>query len=86
MQVPNQPAGGSLAVLELLKRFFPARPGHWGGRMIETFPMITQIEFTDAARTRAAVRFTVGYEGATAILEKKDGVWTFKEMTNRWIT
>ena len=86
MAVPNQPVGGSRVVLELMKSFFPARPGHWGGWMIETFPMITHIEFSDAARTKAAVRFTVGYEGATAMLEKKNGVWTFKELTNRWIT
>jgi hypothetical protein len=54
--------------------------------MFQTFPMITAIEFEDAGRTRAAVFFTVGYEGATLIFEKKNGVWTFKEMTGRWIT
>jgi tetratricopeptide (TPR) repeat protein len=86
MQVPNQPAGGSVALLALLTKFFPARPGHWGGWMFETFPTITRIEFTGAERTKAVVRFTVGYEGASAIFEKQNGVWTFKEMKNRWIT
>jgi hypothetical protein len=86
MEVPNQPIGGSLEILKLLQRFFPARPGHWGGWMFETFPMITQIEFTNAERTKAGVRVTIGYEGATVILEKKEGEWTYVEMTNRWIT
>src|SRR5207248_1166294 len=31
MEVPNQPVGGSIQVLSLLQKFFPARPGHWGG-------------------------------------------------------
>jgi hypothetical protein len=86
MQIPNQPVGGSMQVLSLLKKFFPARQGHWGGWMFETFPMITAIDFLDAPRTKAAVHVTIGYEGATLILEKKDGLWTFKEMTGRWIT
>ena len=86
MEVPNQPVGGAMRLLALLQRFFPARPGHWGGWMFETFPMITAIEFADAARTRAGVHVTVGYEGATLILEKKDGRWVFREMTGRWIT
>jgi tetratricopeptide (TPR) repeat protein len=86
MSVPNQPAGRSAELLKFLQQFFPARPGHWGGWMFQTFPMITRIEFEDAARTRAAVFVTVGYEGATLVFEKQGGVWTFKEMTGRWIT
>ena len=73
-------------MLALLQKFFPARPGHWGGWMIESFPAITGIEFMDPARTRAGVHVTIGYEGVTLVLEKIDGVWKFKEMTGRWIT
>jgi tetratricopeptide (TPR) repeat protein len=86
MEVPNQPVGGSQQILTLLKKFFPARPGHWGGWMVETFPTITHIEFTNAERTKAGVAVTIGYEGATIVLEKKGGVWTYVGMTNRWIT
>jgi tetratricopeptide (TPR) repeat protein len=86
MEVPNQPVGGSQEILKLLQKFFPARAGHWGGWMFETFPMITQIEFANTERTKVGVRVTIGYEGATVIFEKKDGVWVYKEMTNRWIT
>ena len=31
METPNQPVGDSLRILQLWQRFFPARPGHWGG-------------------------------------------------------
>ena len=86
MEIPNQPVGGARQVLALLERFFPARPGHWGGWMIASFPAIGAIEFMDPARTRAGVHVTVGYEGATLILEKQGGIWKFKEMTGRWIT
>ena len=86
MEVPNQPAGPSIDVLAFLNRLFPAMPGHWGGWMFETFPMITRIEFLNAERTRAAVAFTIRYEGATLILEKVDNRWVMKSMTNRWIT
>jgi len=86
MEVPNQPVGGSAEILKLLQQFFPARPGHWGGWMLQSFPIITAIEFLNESRTRAGVHVTIGYEGATLILEKNDGVWTFKEMVGRWIT
>jgi hypothetical protein len=47
---------------------------------------MSSIEFTNAARTRALVPIVVGYSGATAILEKVNGVWTLKELVNFWIT
>jgi hypothetical protein len=86
MDVPNQPAGASVAVLAFLNRFFPVEPGHWGGWMFETFPMILQIEFTNAERTKAAVNVMVEYEGATVELEKPAGRWVWKATVGRWIT
>lgn len=86
METPNQPIGPSLDVLAFWKKFFAAQPGHWGGWVFETYPIINQIEFINAERTRAAVKVTVGYSGATVQLEKKDGVWMAKELTNFWIT
>ncbi len=35
METPNQPVGDSMQVLSLFGRFFPARPGHWGGWELE---------------------------------------------------
>jgi hypothetical protein len=70
MEIPNQPAGGAAELLKFLQEFFPARPGHWGGWMLQTFPIITSIEFLDGSRTRAGVHVTIGYEGATLMLEK----------------
>ena len=49
MDTPNQPIGPSLDILQLFNRFFAARPGHWGGWVFETYPILTQIEFLDAA-------------------------------------
>ena len=86
MQVPNQPVGGSRSIVQWWSRFFPARPGHWGGFEILTYPAFSSIEFTDAARTRALVPIAVGYSGATVVLQKIDGVWTMRELVNFWIT
>jgi tetratricopeptide (TPR) repeat protein len=86
METPNQPVGDSMQILALWTRLFPARPGHWGGWELETYPVITEIEFTNAERTRAGVRVTIGYSGATVELEKEAGRWIAKRLTNQWIT
>ena len=86
METPNQPVGDSMQILGLWKAFFPARPGHWGGWELETYPVITEIAFRDPARTKAAAKVTIGYSGATVELEKKDGVWVARRLTSQWIT
>jgi tetratricopeptide (TPR) repeat protein len=86
METPNQPVGDSMQVLKLWTRFFAARPGHWGGWDLETAPVITEIEFTNAQRTRASARVTIGYTGGTVELEKEGGRWIAKRLTNQWIT
>ena len=48
--------------------------------------MITEIEFLDEARTRAAARVTIGYSGGTVRLVKDGATWRATEMTDRWIT
>jgi hypothetical protein len=84
MAVP-QPAGASRKVLELWAKFFPTKPGHWGGWHFYTFPILYQIEFLDDARTKAIVPFRIGYQGATVVLEKTGGTWRATRMTSRWI-
>lgn len=86
MEVPNQPLGGAAEIIRWWNGFFPARPGHWSGVEILSYPAFASIEFTDAARTRTLVPITVGYSGATVVLEKIAGVWTMKELVNFWIT
>ena len=86
METPNQPVGDSMQILSLFGRFFPARPGHWGGWELETFPRVTQIEFVNAERTKANANVTIGYSGATVVLEKIDGKWRAVRLTNQWIT
>jgi hypothetical protein len=86
MQVPNQPIGESQAIIRWWNRFFPARPGHWVGFEIATYPVFTSIEFTNAERSHAVVPVTIGYGGADVVLEKVKGVWTIKELVNRWVT
>jgi hypothetical protein len=86
MATPNQPAGPAVDIVAFWNRFFPARPGHWFGWEFEAYPRIGSIEFLDAARTRAAVPVTIGYSGATVVLEKRDGVWRAIKLTNEWIT
>jgi tetratricopeptide (TPR) repeat protein len=86
METPNQPVGDSMQILKLWSKFFVARPGHWGGWDLETAPVITEIEFTNAERTKASARVTIGYTGGTVELEKEDGRWIAKRLTNQWIT
>jgi len=86
METPNQPAGASVDILAFWNRYFPARPGHWGGWELETYPIITQIEFLDAERTKASVNVTVGYSGGTVVMEKAGAEWRALRLVNRWIT
>lgn len=86
METPNQPVGTSMDILAFWNRYFPARPGHWGGWVLETYPTVTRIEFTDAARTKATAAVTIGYSGATVVLEKVSGEWHAVRLTNIWIT
>jgi tetratricopeptide (TPR) repeat protein len=86
MQTPNQPFGAAVDVMNFWNSFFPTRQGHWGGWVVETYPIINNMTFLDEARTRAAVAITVGYSGATVVMEKKNGVWQALRLVNQWIT
>jgi tetratricopeptide (TPR) repeat protein len=86
METPNQPVGRSLDILAFWNEFFPARPGHWSGWVFETYPIIERIEFLDAERTKAAVSVTVGYSGATVVVDKTEGKWVARELVNFWVT
>jgi hypothetical protein len=86
MEVPNQPIGAAAEIVRWWDGYFPSRPGHWAGFEIQTYPAFGEVEFTNPARTRALVPLAVGYSGATAVLEKVNGVWTMKELVNFWIT
>jgi len=56
--------------------FFQATHGAWGSFDVETYPIISGIEFLDEKRSKAATAvFTSGSQGATVILEKEDGRW-----------
>ena len=56
------------------------------GRFDETYPVVTQIEFVNAERTKANASVTIGYSGATVVLEKVDGTWRAVRLANQWIT
>lgn len=86
METPNQPVGPSLDVTAFWNKYFPMRPGHWSGWVFRTYPSLTRIRFLDDARTRAGAAVTIGYSGATVILEKEHGAWVAKRLVDRWIT
>lgn len=86
IDVPNQPVGTSISILTFWNEFFPARPGHWGGWVVGTYPIIDEVAFTDAGYTHAEVKVTIGYAGCTVVMEKQNGVWKALEMTNGWVT
>jgi hypothetical protein len=85
MEPPNQPDARADEIVTFWSGFFRMRPGHWGGWMFSTNPVITGIEFEDVARTKAYAQVTIGYEGASVALEKKGGAWKALGMGGRWI-
>jgi len=66
-------------------RFFTMGPGHWGGWILQTFPMVTEVTFIDAPRTRGAARIRNGYQGSTQLLTKADGTWKVTGSSGHWI-
>lgn len=82
---PTQPPV-PVDVLALWNRFFHARPGHWGGWEVGTYPYVGAVEFLNAERTKAAVAVGIGYSGATVLLEKRDGQWIATALVNQWVT
>jgi len=85
-EVPNQPIGVAVDIVSFLNRFFPARPGHWGGWVFETYPQVSRITFTNAERTRALASVEIGYGGVEVVLVKDaEGHWVVKELQGRWV-
>jgi predicted nucleic acid-binding protein len=86
MEPPNQPVGASMHLLSLWNEFFPARPGHWSGWDLDTYPRIWRVRFFDGDRTHAGVEVVVGNSGATLFSEKTDGVWRITGLGGFWVT
>jgi hypothetical protein len=55
-------------------------------RRVETYPIITLMNFANAERTAARVSVTVGNGAATFDLAKDGGVWRVTDITNQWVT
>jgi hypothetical protein len=80
-------------ILDLWNRFF-ATERRFGGAAsdsyprisIETYPIIAELDFLNAERTKAAARVVVGHQGGTIVLEKSQGIWTAKALVNTWIS
>jgi tetratricopeptide (TPR) repeat protein len=65
-------------------RFFTMGPGHWGGWILQTFPIMTEVTFIDAQRTRGAARIRTGYEGSTLLLTKTGDTWKVIGASGHW--
>ena len=85
METPNQPVADLQQIQKFWNRFFTMGPGHWGGWILQTFPIVTEVTFIDEARTRGAARIRTGYEGSTQLLTKRDGTWTVTGVSGHWI-
>jgi hypothetical protein len=85
METPNQPIGASVEIADLWGRFFHVRQGHWAGWELTTYPHLSTIEL-DASGTGALAKVTIGYSGCTVVLEKENGRWVAKRLTEIWIT
>ena len=84
LDLPNQPIGGSIQIAQLWSKFFPLRPGHWGGWELTVYPDITRITFDRDGHALAEV--TIGYGGGTYELAKENGKWVAKRMVSMWVT
>lgn len=85
MATPNQPAGDVEHILKFWNRFFTMGPGHWGGWILQTFPIVNRITFIDPARTRGGAEIRTGYEGTTQLLAKEGGKWRVTGSSGHWI-
>jgi len=82
----------SIDILNLWKKFFLTER-RVGGVVVdnypriafETFPIITDIEFLDAKRSKAVARIVVGSQEGTIVLEKEAGLWTARRLVNNGI-
>ena len=86
METPNQPVGGARRIISFLDRFFATRPGHWSGVELFTYPVVTEIEFLDEARTTARAAVTVGYSGGDVVVGKGFPGWWVTEVVRTWVT
>jgi hypothetical protein len=86
METPVVPVGRSVEVIQFLARYFHARPGHWGGWEVLTYPVITDITFTNDARSAAVASVTIGYGGCRVLLEKRGDTWVAVGTTYHWVT
>jgi tetratricopeptide (TPR) repeat protein len=71
-------------VRPLWDRFFPT--SEWSQTPGQTAPTITDIEFLNAERRKAAVRIAAGSQGGTVMLEKVDGIWRVDDLVDSWIS
>ena len=66
-------------------RFFTMGPGHWGGWILQTFPIVFEISFADPGRTSAGARVRTGWAGHTELLAKDGREWKVKGTSNHWM-
>ena len=79
------PADGSKQIQRFWNRFFTMGPGHWGGWIVETLPIVWEISFIDAARTRGGARLRTGYAGHTQLLTRENGGWKLGATRQHWM-
>lgn len=59
--------------------------GHWGGYwQYETYPKAFGIIF-DEQLQRAVIHYRIVYSGGYAVMEKRNGTWTFVEARDTWM-
>jgi len=70
---------------DLLNQYISVYPYHWWqGWNLVSPPYVETIVF-NFSRTKATLKFAVGYEGGEAIMEKKGSEWVLKEHKPIWI-
>jgi hypothetical protein len=85
METPTVPTGPSVDLSVFLNRAFAMRPGHWGGWIFTTFPVLEEVAFLDEGRTKAVAFVRVGYGGGYVPLEKRDGAWLASPAVRTWV-
>jgi hypothetical protein len=73
-------------VLALWYGLLPVRPRSSYRWDVLTYPLISQIEFTNSDRTRAVASITAGSSGHWLLLEKEQGRWVPRKVLAFWDT
>jgi hypothetical protein len=76
LQQNTLPESEKAARYQFIQKFIRVLPGHWGGWILSTQPMVPEIAF-NSDYSEAIIFYELVYEFGIALYKKVDGEWTY---------